>query len=146
MSLSFVKKSGRGGSHSNKDVCITWSDKCGTSTYDKKAAYFTFKNGSWDKISPINNCFVYAISGSRIYFKDSDIKDGFWMTENKSHIKKEGDFSNSRYTSFTGRKHKDLIDFCEKHAGDFDLLYDDKNELYFIETKFLFYSKNGRQY
>ena len=73
MALNFVNKDmtshGRG-SRTDKDVGFTYSPNKNRGA----AVYIVFRNDCYKKIAPNPLAYVYAVSGSRVYFKEADDK------------------------------------------------------------------------
>lgn len=131
--FNFVtKKTGRR-APSSKDVTIVATEQNGGTVY------FSFRNGVHEDISPNTGCFVYAVVGSRIYFKEASSADGFAFTNTTTNKK-----VNKRYASFGGKTHHALYEFCKDKIGDYDMVFDGRHELWFIDTSITFRGKNGR--
>lgn len=132
--FNFVRKTKGRRAPSNKDISVVTSENGGGATY------FTFRNEVFDDIAPNTGCFVYAVVGSRIYFKEASSTDGYSFTANKKSDKK----AEKRYTSFGGNLHHPLYEFMKDKNGDYDMVFDAKHELWFIDTSITFTGKNGR--
>lgn len=128
--FDFVKKAKGHRGPSDMDLTISTSENGGGYTY------FTVRNNMHEQISPETNCFVYAISGTRIYFKEASRADGYAFTRNSA--------SDRRYVSFGGTLHHKLYEFCKDKNGDYEIVYDAMYKLYFVETALSFTGKHGR--
>ena len=131
MDFNFVRKTKGRRAPSNNDITIVTSENSGGTTY------FTFRNEVYDDISPNTGCFVYAVVGSRIYFKEASSADGYTFTTNNKK-------NDKRYCSFSGKLHTPLYEFMKDKNGDYDMVFDGRNELWFIDTSITFTGKNGR--
>lgn len=107
MDFNFVKKTKGRRAPSDKDISVVTSENGGGATY------FTFRNEVFDDIAPNTGCFVYAVVGSRIYFKEASSVDGYSFTSNKKSDKK----AEKRYASFGGKLHHPLYEFMKDKTG-----------------------------
>lgn len=135
--FDFIKKTKGKGFMSEKDVSIRTTECSGGTVY------FTFRNGVSENISPNTDCFVYAISDTRVYFKEARSVDGFLFNKNNENSK-NGLCKDHRYVSLKGKTHRKLYEFLKDKNGDYEMMYDAKYNLWFVETSILFTGKNGR--
>lgn len=90
--------------------------------YDKERTCIVFRNGIEKKISP-TSYVVYAIYQNRLYFKAEDQINGYKI------------YKSTTYTCRVQIQNKKLNKFIENKQGDYDMKFDIKNNLYYIELK-----------
>lgn len=132
--LNFIGKDFGRGYVGSKDILINYSYQTKT---NGETAYFTFRNNCQMKICPTTSCVMYAVSGTRIYFKEADVNHGYKIGTNKS------DKSNNFYMSLKGSKNRVALDFAREHMGEYDLTFDSSVGLWMIETGLSFTGKRG---
>lgn len=98
VTISIVKSS-----HSNNGVCST----------------FRFRNNSYLRITK-NDFIEFAVTDSRIYFRESNNKDGFKLTSKSNHDK--------------NASLKTVVDLSQ-YIGDYDLMWDKELQLNYIKLK-----------
>ena len=97
----------------NTDVSISMN-KHGE---NKMQTHFRFRNNCFLRFTK-NNYVEFAVTGARIYFRESNPKSGYRLTSKSK---------NGKACSFkTG---KDL----SKNIGDYELLWDEKEKLNYID-------------
>ena len=137
--FDFVTKGKLGGRYScdpNADITLHASEANGGTVY------FTFRKGIHKDIAPNTEHFAYAISGSRIYFKEMPSKEGYRFSRNAKNS--QPDNGECRYVSFVGKVHRKLYEFCKGKDGDYEIVFDGRYQLWFIETGLNFQGKYGR--
>lgn len=133
--LEFFGVGGRRVSSDN-DACVTFSV---SGNAKDKQCRFTISEQAVKKFAPNTEVFVYAISGSRLYFKESAIGVGYKLSTISSNRVP------NRYVSISAKKNKDLYEFCASHAGRYSLNYDENLECYYIETVPTFIGAYGKE-
>lgn len=98
VTISIVKSS-----HSNNGVCSA----------------FRFRNNSYLRITK-NDFIEFAVTDSRIYFRESNNKDGFKLTSKSN---------NDKNASL-----KTVVDLSQ-YIGDYDLMWDKELQLNYIKLK-----------
>lgn len=116
--LEFNNKRNTAHSGDHKDVSVTFSRK----PNGKNSVHFVFRNGTADKIAPNTSAAIWAIDGSRLYFKEESVRLGYILTINMATR------SNNRYMKITIPDAKSN-EWFEKHEGSYDLIWDTKYEL-----------------
>ena len=72
-----------------------------------------------------NNGYIQvAIDDNRLYFRQSNEKDGYHVNNKSGNSTKGLRIVNEQF-----------YDFCKRYKGDYEMKYDRKNGLYFIEGK-----------
>ncbi len=84
---------------------------------NKKQTHFRFRNSCFLRFTK-SGYVEFAVTGSRIYFKESTRKIGYQLT-NKSKDMKACSFKTGKNLS--------------KHIGDYELLWDDNVKLNYID-------------
>lgn len=110
--LNFVDKSQ--GSDREGDVYIRINGK------GRLSGNISFRFESWEKITK-GDYIRFAVSGNRMYFTESNAKRGYKLSL-------EG--KNQRVVQTTDET---TMGWILKNKGDYPLLYDDAEELYYIE-------------
>lgn len=115
MELNWISKQE---TYSSADISIK--------VYQQKNSYtggIIFRNKS-DIAITSNGYIQIAIAENRLYFRKSDVKDGY-------HVNSKGGNS----TKALRIVNEQFYDFCKKYKGDYKLEYDKKNDLYYIEGR-----------
>lgn len=101
-----------------EDISITYVNK----TDKKDVCNLTFRNLVDKKITKTQYVEI-AIDETRMYFRETNEKIGFKVTKKKDGI--------NGYCSIRDRQ---ALEFAKYHGGDYDLMYDKENELFYVET------------
>ena len=112
LKLNFIVKRNKG---SDKDISIT--------TTGEKTVYIVFRNNSDRRISRTGFITV-AIFGERLYFKGTDKFLGYKIRSQKS-----------KSTVCTSITNGDLYKWAVNHSGDYSLMLDKENKLYYVDTE-----------
>lgn len=109
--------------NSDKDISVrrihTNGKKSGNGGYQ-----FTFRNNVGSKFGQY---LQTGLLGSRIYFKNSAMSDGFKVSTQER--------SNNRIHGYMRVPRKDKTEVYDDFVGDYDLLYDPVVELYYIQKE-----------
>ncbi len=126
--LNFISKSRSSMGPYAMDVRVSHSYSANKNRENCEATYFTFRNGSEEKIAPNTYSIAYAVSGTRVYFKEVNSSQGYTLSKN------EKNHTDNRYVTITGPRHNDLHRWSEAYAGEYDLLYDSNLNLWCIDV------------
>lgn len=121
--LVFIKKK-VGRAETDVSINVTHSEKSGNSIS------IIFRNGV-DKFITLgkSDYLVVALLGERVYFKYSDERDGWKVSNNK------GNKSGNKYVGIRENVAPAFYKFCETHTGDYALKYDDDRNLHYIDCE-----------
>ena len=101
-----------------EDVSITYVSR----TDKKDVCNITFRNLVNKKITKTQYIEV-AIVGNRMYFRETNEKLGFKISKKQDGI--------NGYCSIRDRR---ALEFAKYNSGEFNILYDKENELFYIEN------------
>lgn len=114
MALNFITKQ-KNCTRSKEDVSISLTGK-------KKLSTSIILRNNADRKLTKSGYVVVAIDKDRLYFKESHQNEGYKLS------------TKAMTTSTFAINSEELNDFALTHSGDFPLLYDKENKLYYIDA------------